>query len=480
MTFNTPDTGTASGTNGSDLPASSGYPGSLRFRLLALAVIVLVVVLVVASLGLNRLFYSHLESRLGNELETYSLQIAGNLRFDAANRLELVRRPADPRFNRPLGGLYWQVVDITSGQELRSRSLWDERLETPEQPLSPGGQQLRNLTGPAGQNILLHERTILISGNSVDHEIHIAVAMDRNELEALAADFRNDSAIALFILGAILLLGFAAQVFAGLRPVRSLQSGINDISSGRSKRLNGNVPTEIAPLVSELNNMLEAQEREMQRAHDRASDLAHGLKTPLTALAADIRKLREKGENRIADDIEQLSARMRAHVEREMIRARIRHRTVEILDPKPTLASIVNTLKRLPGAEDIAFEVDIPSDLQLRISAHDFNEIAGNLGENAVRYAKSKIRFRFTDGKGSTVFSVEDDGPGLSDKRIGQVLARGERLDQSGDGAGLGLAIVQDIASEIGSKFQLSRSQMGGLCATVNFSNRNPDQSLPG
>jgi signal transduction histidine kinase len=83
------------------------------------------------------------------------------------------------------------------------------------------------------------------------------------------------------------------------------------------------VPVEVRPLVEEVNAMLDTQDREISRSRGRAADLAHGLKTPLAALAADIGRLRERGESVIASDIEAVADAMTRHVDRELAKARL-------------------------------------------------------------------------------------------------------------------------------------------------------------
>ena len=77
------------------------------------------------------------------------------------------------------------------------------------------------------------------------------------------------------------------------------------------------------PLVAEINSLLAAREKAIAKARSHAADLAHGMKTPLQVLAADVRTLREKGETQIADEIDQVATTLKRHVERELARARI-------------------------------------------------------------------------------------------------------------------------------------------------------------
>lgn len=443
--------------------------GSLRLRLLALSGAVLVVAMVAAGFGLTALFARHLERRIGQELDTHLQQLAGGLRIDADGVLSLAREPADPRFARVMGGLYWQVGDETSGRGLASRSLWDTRLDLPRDELPAGGVHSHDIAGPGGATLLVHERRIVVPAADGDHAIRLAVAVDRAELAELQAGFARDLAPALAMLGALLLGGFAFQIGAGLRPLGSVRAALAEVRAGRMYRLEVAVPAEVAPLVAEVNSLLDAQEREMAKARDRAADLAHGMKTPLTALAADVRKLRARGEMEIADDIDDVAESMRRHVERELVRARIRHGRTSV----PTLVAqcadaVVRVLARTPEGARVSFDLVGLGDLALAIDADDLKEVLGNLLDNAARNARGLVRIVQIEEPGRRGFAVEDDGSGLPSGAQSVAAGRGVRLDTSG-GAGLGLAIVDEVLTANGGALRLGRSDLGGLRASVTM-----------
>lgn len=440
---------------------------SLRLRLLVLAGAVLVAAMVAAGFGLTALFTRHLERRVGQELDTHLQQLAGGVRLDPGGALSLAREPADPRFARVLGGLYWQVSDETTGSDLASRSLWDARLDLPRDAPPAGGVHVHDVAGPGDAALLLHERRILVPSPGGDHSIRLAVAIDRAEIRELRAGFARDLAPALAVLGAVLLGGFALQIGAGLRPLTAVRAALADVRTGRARRLDVSVPAEIAPLVGEVNSLLDAQEREMVRARDRAADLAHGMKTPLTALAGDVRKLRQRGEMEIADDIDEVAGAMRRHVERELVRARIRHGRPAALTPVADCAgAVVRVVARTPQGARVTFDLDGLGDLALAMDADDLNELLGNLVENAARNAKTRVRIVRVDHPGFAGFAVEDDGPGLPEQAREMAAGRGVRLDGAGE-AGLGLAIVADIVAANGGELRLDASELGGLAASV-------------
>lgn len=441
---------------------------SLKLRFLALGFGLLVAALVVTGLSLTALFSRYFDQRVSQELDTHVEALAGTLRIDPQGVLSLTREPADPRFTRPFGGLYWQVLDETSGTRLTSRSLWDAQLAS-DGELAPGARRTHDADGPQGSTLLLLERALVIRAGTSDHLVRIAAAIDRSQFGGLRSGFVRDAVLVLAAVGLVLAIGIWVQVASGLRPLASLAQAVGNVRSGRQRRLDTAVPREVEPLVAEVNSLLDAQERDLTRARDRAADLAHGLKTPLTALASDIRRLRDSGQADVADNLEALSDSMRRHVERELVRTRIRHGAARpSAGVADAVSRVVGVVKRTPHADGKAFEMDIASGLTALIDRDDVNELLGNLIDNATRHARALVRISSEASVSRTLIRVEDDGPGLSDSQRETALARGVRLD-SGGGAGLGLAIVRDIADAYGGEVTLGRSGLGGLRVEISL-----------
>jgi len=444
---------------------------SLRFRLLAFAALVLAAALLVTGFSLSALFTRHLERRVGQELDTHLNQLVGSLRLTPGTGISLMREPVDPRFQAVFGGLYWQVDDLTTNTQLRSRSLWDTQLSVPGDMLQPSQTHIHDLPGPQQSNLLAHETMVLLSAPDGDHEVRLSVAIDRAELNALATGFAKDLAPVLAILGSVLMLGFLFQIGEGLRPVHHVLSGVSEVRNGTRKRLAADgVPKEIAPLVEEVNALLDAQDLAISRARDRAANLAHGLKTPLSALTSDIERLRIKGETEIADDISELAHRMRRHMERELARARLRHgRSQERTRLKPIVDGIFRALKRTPAGEDLELRNDTEVTVAVPIDADDLNELVGNLAENAVRFARSQVLVNADILADTVVIRISDDGPGLDQAGMANAHRTDQRLDQSDMGAGLGLAISSDIIDSFGGQLHLGRSPLGGLEVRISI-----------
>ncbi|MGJ4945681.1 sensor histidine kinase [Bradyrhizobium sp. HKCCYLS1011] len=436
--------------------------GSLRLRLVAAGTVAILLALGVAGAGLVVLFQRHVARTLAADLDVHLRQLLSGLEVSREGQIIVARPPADPRFSEPLSGLYWQVSD-DRGQLLRSRSLWDTTLDLPLDEPGPSEVHQHEIAGPGEARVLVAERSIVMNPDS-RIRVRAAIASDLARATDAVRAFAKDLSIALAVLALVLALATSVQVGLGLRPLASLQRGIAEIRAGKRRHLPVAVPTEVAPLVEEVNALLDAQEREIVRSRSRAADLAHGFKTPLAALAADAARLKELGEMKLAENVEAVADAMSRQVDRELALARLRGKartggssTTEL---KPLLASLVTTLARTPAGARIAFDIRVHDDVMIAIDRTDLAEVLGNLLENAARHAESAVRITATANPLAVI--VEDDGKGIPEQQIARVLERGGRLDQQAPGSGLGLAIVQDVLEAYGWQLRIGRSELGG------------------
>jgi signal transduction histidine kinase len=443
---------------------------SLRLRLAAGGVVAIVAALAIAGAGVTILFERHIARTIADDLDIHLRQLIAGLDVDPQGRLVESRPPVDPRFFDPLSGLYWQVAS-KDGQLLRSRSLWDTTLFLPDDEVLAGETHRHEAMGPSNSRLLVVERGIAMTIRGQSIPVHIAVGVDLARVAAARRAFAKELAGALGLLGLVLAAGTVIQVALGLRPLNALRRDIADIRSGRRQRVRCAAPTEVQPLVDEVNALLASQEREIERSRSRASDLAHGLKTPLAALTSDAGRLREHGEQKIARDIEAVSEAMSRQIDREIARARIRARVVRAADTSTELAplvhSLIATVARTPAGIRLTFETSIPNGATVPFDRADLAEVMGNLLENASRHANSRIRLRADFGPEGTSMTVEDDGQGIAPAERSKVLERGTRLDEIGEGAGLGLAIVLDVLEAYGWSLVLDTSELGGLKAII-------------
>jgi len=283
--------------------------------------------------------------------------------------------------------------------------------------------------------------------------------------------------VLLAALGLALLLLFAtlAIVGFGLRPLNNLRDYVAKVASGEEARIGGNLPRELDPIVDELNTLLQAQEDALQAARNRASDLAHGLKTPLAILTVQSRSLRKQGLNDKADEIDQQVKDMQKHVKRELARVRARGKPApqsEGMEVAMTINSLVKVMKRLPHGDVLDWQIDVPDDASVFIDKMDFNEIAGNLLDNARKWASRRIAVSYEQNKTSFTFTVEDDGPGIREDQLKRIIKRGEKLNPKMEGSGVGLSIVHDLVALYDGSLHITPSALGGLKVEATLSLR--------
>lgn len=448
--------------------------GSLRLRLAVGGSAVVILALVVAGIGLLYLFERHVARRVELELRDHLRSLAAAVIIDEAGKITVPTPPVDPEFDTPLSGLYWQVGADTGAALLRSKSLWDGAIVLPKDLVADGAVHRHVLPGPGDSELIVLERRLGLDGpDKTTRWLRLVAAADRRIVTTASAEFRSDLIPALALLALVLIGAGALQLWIGLRPLATLGRRVGEIRSGRSRRLARSVPDEVVPLVDEINALLDLSDETVERSRRRAADLAHGLKTPLTALAGDARRLRETGAAEIADDLDELAATMRRHIDHELARSRIRrgHGRSETANLGDVCDALIRTLKRTPAGSALDFDLDIAAAILAPLDRVDLTELMGNLLENAVRFANRRIAVtaRIDHATERLTIAIADDGPGIPESERRLVLEPGVRLDRSAVGSGLGLAIAGDITAAYGGTLSLSEAPLGGLLVTLSL-----------
>ena len=272
---------------------------SLRVRFLLISALSIALALTAAGFIMIRLFEKNLERRVETELTNYVNQIAVELVFDKEGQLLPPKNLLDRRFNLAYSGLYWQIDDLSKDRQLRSRSLWDFALPLPDNPHGAGEVHRYFLDGPEESTVIVEERELVVATPHGVRSIRISAAMNYETITSARSQFTLDVIPYLFVLGVFLLLGSAVQLTLGFKPLKNVQSGLIAVRERRKLRLEGDFPTEIKPLTETMNQLLASQGETIERARKQAANLAHGLKTPLTVLTNDARKLEALGETEI-------------------------------------------------------------------------------------------------------------------------------------------------------------------------------------
>lgn len=272
---------------------------------------------------------------------------------------------------------------------------------------------------------------------------------------------------------ALVFMGIGLVVLgSGVTPFNRLREKMAALRDGRERRIDGRYPSEVEPLIKDLNALLEHREEAVTRALAKAGDLAHGLKTPLAVLSHEADRAEKDGQRDFAAAIRQQVERMRRHVEVHLAQARAAGSAATLGAHASVAAaaeSLARTLLRLHADRGIGIEVDVPVEHSVRCQREDLDEMLGNLLDNACKWAKSRVRITSASDAGWVAIVVEDDGVGLAPSMREKVMQRGVRADENAPGSGLGLAIVRDLTDIYGGAIALSGSPLGGLKAELRL-----------
>jgi signal transduction histidine kinase len=265
--------------------------------------------------------------------------------------------------------------------------------------------------------------------------------------------------------------GFAL-VRRALVPFDRIRRRLSQVRDGTERQLAGAYPSEVQPLVDDLNALLEHRERAVARAVSKAGDLAHGLKTPLAVLAQEAERTEAAGHHDLATTMSQQVERMRRQIDYHLAHARAAASGATPGARCSIVASVeglCRTLLRIHEHRGIAIDVNIAGDPCVRGQREDLDEMLGNLLDNACKWAKSRVALDASSSGAAVVITVDDDGPGLEASMRSVVLQRGVRADEAAPGSGLGLAIVRDLAELYGGSISLGAAPTGGLRARLEL-----------
>jgi signal transduction histidine kinase len=449
---------------------------SLAFRLFLWATGLTVVILIVTGIALSSLYRHAVERAFDRRLDVYLRTLVADVASPEEGNDKYPQSIGEPLFELPLSGWYWQVtrLDTPKPEMHSSRSLWDSNLprltDAEDASAAAGGYRKGYEQGPEDVRLRLVERNIDLGD---DGRYLIVVAGDASEIDDEMLSFDRIIGAIFAALAVALLLTTALQVRFGLSPLKRISESLAAIRSGRAERLEGEFPVEIASLARETNALIDANREIVERARTHVGNLAHALKTPLSVI---VNEAAARGSDPLAQKVLEQADIMRDQVERHLERARLAARSTvlgTLIDVPPVVTALARTMEKLHRERDIAIAVDVPDHARFRGEQQDLEEMIGNLVDNACKWAQSRVAIEVAaegaagEGKSKVRVIVDDDGPGLSPTEREQVALRGQRLDESKPGSGLGLSIVVELAGLYDGVLTLGTAPIGGLRAEL-------------
>src|ERR1700742_571791 len=449
---------------------------SLALRLFLSATAWAVVILLITGIILSSLYRQAVERAFDRRLGVYLRTLVADVASPDEAGERFPQSLGEPLFELPLSGWYWQVTRLDPGKnDVRSsRSLWDGGLpHLQDLGVAPGvdGSREGYVPGPEDQRLRLVERNIDLGDEG--HYL-VAVAGDAAEITDETRQFDQALVVTFSLLAVVLLLTTMFQVRFGLAPLKRITTDLAAIRAGKAEQLAGQFPVEIAPLARETNALIEANKEIVERARTHVGNLAHALKTPLSVV---VNEATARGREPFAMKVVEQAEIMRDQIARHLERARLAARLTvvgSLTEVKPVVIALARTMEKIHRDKDIAIDVRVDEQAQFGGERPDLEEMIGNLVDNACKWATARVavegvRERPDPARETQLVRivVDDDGRGLSPSEREQVSKRGQRLDETKPGSGLGLSIVVELAGLYGGELKLGTAPLGGLRAEL-------------
>jgi signal transduction histidine kinase len=432
-------------------------PASLGGRLLLTASLFVLVALLLTGVVMDFALRRFIQGQVDGRLDGQILSVADALRVDPDGAFRLERIVDGPPFERPLSGWYWEV--LAPGPVLRSTSLQSQDFalarsvsDVLPKPVTVDG------AGPSDEPLRVRVQRMHLGAVSVA----IAASAPLHALAGPLHEALTPLAVTLILLAIGLIGGVVLQVRLGLQPLRLLRAELAQVRTGKADRITGAQPSEVRPLVAELNTLLDQNAVNLERARRHVANLAHGLKTPLATLAATLQEPGRDPDSRLGPLITTMDRRIRHHLARARAAALgggDRART--LLAPK--IADHVAAFAKIYADKHLDFTMDVASDVAVACETQDLDEMLGNLIDNACKWARGGIRIASEEGQQKLSIVIDDDGPGLTVDQTIEVMRAGKRVDESAPGYGFGLPITRELAELYGGSLVLTASPLGGL-----------------
>lgn len=371
----------------------------------------------------------------------------------------------DPVYQRPFSGDYWQAISA-DGRILVSRSMSDALLSVA--PPSDGDTNIENISGPTQQTLRALSQQVMIDDGST---WTVTVASSTASLDADRQELTRRLRISFAFVGLFATAGALALVLFTLRPLSQLRKDVIARKEQEGELPTEDYPLEVKPLVADINDLLARNRDIIDRSRRQTVDLAHALKTPSAVLRNELFELQihgtdvQRGMNaldRLDAQLKRSFARMKATQDSASER--------EVTSLEVSLGRLGRAFTTLAKKNGQAISFDGTPNLHAKINQIDFEEIIGNLLDNAFKWSSKTITLTASASEDWIRLVIEDDGDGFAQGHADRALISGQRLDESKPGTGLGLAIASDLVAAYRGTIELGRSEiLGGAKVIVGL-----------
>ncbi|MCF6220291.1 MAG: HAMP domain-containing histidine kinase [Robiginitomaculum sp.] len=437
---------------------------SLRKRMVTASVLWVTLGAVIGYWLLSSAFHTHVFKQFYDELDQHIVELENITQLDENGDFILVSAFSDTKYDTPDSGYYWEVRGQNAS--LKSPSLSGKPIALADEGFDHDIAAHRHKIKGVDDVLLVVEKTTNFHSKNGEYRRFI-LAVERRHLAEMISEFNTTLAWSFVVLSLSMMFAAALLTSFALHPFKRLSEGFKNVRSGKTEKLDGTYPTEVTPLVGELNAHIASTSDMLKRARAQAGNLAHGLKGSLAIVADEGYKLEEEGLVRSSQAIIQQCNIMQRHIDHHIARARASAAAQlpsTFSNIEDVLPPVITAMKLLHSDKDIDINVQVHTQKPIHMDKIDLNEILGNILDNAYKAAVSRIDIVCSKADGNHILiRLDDDGPGLPTKAYDVVFDLGMRWDETTPGGGLGLAIVRELVNLYGGTCKLGKSPLNGL-----------------
>ena len=433
---------------------------SLNRRIILSATLVLVVFISLTAVTLERAFVDSSESALRDTLtsQLYALMAVAEVENKT---LMMPSNELDALLGLPSSGIYAYVTNNTGHILWQSSSALGAK---PPQPVSlTGGDKKFAKKNVDNDNYYTFAYGVDWANNNRSIALTFNIATDLKSFNKQISLYRKTLWSWLIAMAVLLLFSQALILRWGLSPLRKVGVELNRIETGEQQQIEQHYPQEIERLSNNINVLLQHERDQKTRYRNALGDLAHSLKTPLAVLQSSLNS--NKKDN---TQLEQIN-RMNSIVEYQLQRAATAGSASigKSINVKSITNRMLDSLHKVYHDKHIRINVEVNETVIFKGDEGDLMELLGNLLDNAFKWANQHIEIKAEQTNNHLRITVSDDGPGIDQHKVEELLQRGKRADQTTAGHGIGLSIVQNIVEAYHGSLKITKSQLGGADITV-------------
>lgn len=278
------------------------------------------------------------------------------------------------------------------------------------------------------------------------------------------SDHVQKNIIALFFstLALVLVSQLVSNYFI-ITPIRDFEDEVRQIEAGAQKAIEKAYPVELMEVKSAINTLINVEKGQKRRYRESMDNLAHSLKTPLSALLSTAQskyQMKNDDQEDLMNAIRHMSDIVAYQLKRAVVRAP--NAMVELASLRPVLYRLRESLYKVYYDKSFEIVINVDDFDKVRLESDDLIELFGNLLNNACRFCHEEVVITASNETNFLVVDIDDDGMGFGVDSPSELLKRGMRDDSKTEGQGIGLAISAEIVEAVGGKIELKVSPKVG------------------